>query len=122
MDVVPEALAIIRETKIKDKGARDKGYDGIGPDAEVQNDGTMLLRVTRKGCPKAVTLTEIQRCRSPFIAEGSEGVQRPGGRKGLVCPSRRKVVVWGAAAGSELCLPRSAGAMPCRAQRNGETA
>ena len=43
VDVVPEALALIRETKIKDKDDWGKGRDSIGPDGVVQNDWRMLL-------------------------------------------------------------------------------
>lgn len=50
-----------------------------------------FFRVTGKGLLEAVTLPEIQTYRRAFQAQGTEGVQRPRGRKGLVCLSSRKV-------------------------------
>lgn len=79
-NVIPEALALMRETQMK----RMTGIRGVKASSQVMRyrmTGECYFRVTREGLLEAVTFTLIQRYRSAFQAERTQEVQRPSCKK-----------------------------------------
>lgn len=79
-NVIPEALALMRETQMK----RMTGIRGVKASSQAMRyrmTGECYFRVTREGLLEAVTFTLIQRYRSAFQAERTQEVQTPSCKK-----------------------------------------